>query len=75
MRKAASLVFLVLFGLAGLHAEDRPEFLVSRALEAPKIIGELSASVAADVSPRLTPTMGENNAANSRRQLQFSDRH
>ena len=41
MRKATLLVSLVMLGITVLHAEDRPEFLVPRALEAPKTDGSL----------------------------------
>src|SRR5881296_254199 len=45
MRKTVVLVFVTLLDVFGLHADDRPEFLVSRAQEPPKIDGALEDEV------------------------------
>jgi Domain of unknown function (DUF5916)/Carbohydrate family 9 binding domain-like len=45
MRKAAIVILLALLHVVGVNAEDRPEFLVSRALEPPKIDGALEDGV------------------------------
>src|SRR5437016_5521617 len=81
MQRAVAVVGLILLGIIGLLAEDRPELSVSRALEPPKIDGSLEDAIWQQDALSLgdwvsySPLPGEKSAFRTEVRIAYDDRY